>query len=170
MMITSFSMRRVSFLLPGFTLTEMIIQALDYHKFERPGTTVQPFASRKVIWHHHRVKPLPKGEVCTVSKSSVMLRNYLLVTFRNLFRNGFYSVINISGLAIGIACSILILLWVTDELSYDKFHPKADRLYQVWVNAYFDGKINSWTSLPLPSYEELKTADANIVHSLVTDW
>jgi putative ABC transport system permease protein len=99
-----------------------------------------------------------------------MLKNYFVVTLRNLLRNGFYSVINISGLAIGITCSILILLWVADETSFDKFHPKADRLYQVWVNAYFDGKINSWTSVPLPTYEEMKTADANIKRALVTDW
>jgi len=99
-----------------------------------------------------------------------MLRNYLLVTFRNLFKNGFYSFINISGLAIGITCSILIVLWVADETSFDKFHPKADRLYQVWVNAYFDGRINSWTSLPLPTAEALKPADANIAHAAVTDW
>lgn len=99
-----------------------------------------------------------------------MLRNYLLVTFRNLRKNGFYSFINISGLAIGITCSILILLWVADETSFDKMHPKADRLYQVWVNAHFDGRINSWTSVPLPTYEAMKTANANIVHALVTDW
>jgi putative ABC transport system permease protein len=99
-----------------------------------------------------------------------MLRNYLRVTFRNLVKSGFYSFINIAGLALGITCSILILLWVSDETSFDKFHPKADRLYQVWVNAYFDGSINSWTSLPLPTYEELKTADANIARALVTDW
>lgn len=85
-------------------------------------------------------------------------------------KNGFYSFINIAGLAIGITCSILIILWVNDETSFDKFHPKADRLYQVWVNAHFDGRINSWTSLPLPTYEALKTANANIVHSLVMDW
>jgi putative ABC transport system permease protein len=99
-----------------------------------------------------------------------MLRNYLRVTFRNLVKNGFYSFINISGLALGIICSILILLWVADETSFDKFHPKADRLYQVWVNAHFDGRLNSWTSVPLPTYEELKTADANIARALVTDW
>lgn len=99
-----------------------------------------------------------------------MLKNYFLVTFRSLRKNGFYSFINIAGLAIGITCSILILLWVADETSFDKFHPKADRLYQVWVNAHFDGRINSWTSLPLPTYEAMKTANANIVHSLVTDW
>jgi putative ABC transport system permease protein len=99
-----------------------------------------------------------------------MLRNYLLITLRNLRKNGFYSSINIAGLAIGITCSILIILWVADETSFDKFHPKADRLYQVWGNAHFDGRVNSWTSLPLPTYEALKTANANIVHSLVTDW
>jgi putative ABC transport system permease protein len=99
-----------------------------------------------------------------------MLRNYLLVTFRNLLKNGFYSFINISGLAIGITCSILILLWVADETSFDKFIPKSDRLYQVWVNAHFDGKVNSWTSVPLPTAEAMKPADANIAHAAVTDW
>ena len=99
-----------------------------------------------------------------------MLRNYLIVTFRNLRKNGFYSFINISGLAIGITCSILIILWVADETSFNTFHPKADRLYQVWVNAYFDGRINSWTSVPLPTHEAMKPANSNIVHATVTDW
>lgn len=99
-----------------------------------------------------------------------MFKNYVLITARNLFKNGFYSFINISGLAIGITCSILILLWVDDETSYDKFHPKADRLYQVWVKAFFDGKISSWTSVPLPTYEAFKTADSNIKRMSVTDW
>ncbi len=99
-----------------------------------------------------------------------MFRNYFVITIRNLFKNGFYSFINIAGLSIGITCSILILLWVKDEVSFDKFHPKADRLYQVWVSAVFDGKINSWTSVPLPTYEAMKTADNNIKRSAVTDW
>lgn len=99
-----------------------------------------------------------------------MFRNYLIVTFRNLLKNGFYSFINIAGLAIGITCSILILLWVADETSYDRFLPKNDRLYQVWVKAHFDGRINSWTSVPLPTAEAMKPADANIVRAAVTDW
>lgn len=99
-----------------------------------------------------------------------MFKNYLTITVRNLFKNGFYSFINIAGLAIGITCSILILLWVADETSFDKFHPKADRLYQVWVNATFNGQINSWTSVPLPTYEAMKTADSNIKRTVVTDW
>ncbi len=99
-----------------------------------------------------------------------MLRNYVVITLRNLFKNGFYSFINIGGLAIGIACSILIVLWVVDELSFDRFIPKKDRLYQVWINAYFDGKINSWTSVPLPTYEAMKTAHSHISRAVVTDW
>jgi putative ABC transport system permease protein len=99
-----------------------------------------------------------------------MLKNYLVITFRSLRKNGFYSFINISGLAIGITCSILIILWVGDETSFDKFHPKADRLYQVWANAWFDGRINSWTSVPLPTGEAMKPANANIVHAAVADW
>jgi len=99
-----------------------------------------------------------------------MFKNFALITVRNIFKNGFYSFINIAGLAIGITCSILILLWVADETSYDKFHPKADRLYQVWVKAFFDGKISSWTSVPLPTYEAFKTANSNIQRMAVTDW
>jgi len=99
-----------------------------------------------------------------------MFRNYFLITVRNLFKNGFYSFINIAGLAIGITCSILILLWVDDEVSFDKFHSKVDRIQQVWVTASFDGKINSWTSVPLPTYEAMKTANNHIKRSLVTDW
>jgi len=60
-----------------------------------------------------------------------MLRNYLKIAIRNLKRHKGYSLINISGLAIGMACCILILLYVADELSYDNFHEKAERIYRV---------------------------------------
>jgi ABC-type antimicrobial peptide transport system permease subunit len=109
-------------------------------------------------------------ESISVITRNVMFRNYFLVTIRNLFKNRFYSFINITGLAIGITCSILILLWVFDELSYNKFLPKSDRLSQLWVNAFFDGEINSWNSVPLPTYEAMKTADSHIKRVTVTDW
>ena len=60
-----------------------------------------------------------------------MLNNYLKIALRNLLRQKAFSFINISGLAIGMACSILILLWVQDELSYDRFHEKGDNIYRV---------------------------------------
>ncbi len=99
-----------------------------------------------------------------------MLKNYLLVALRNLRKNVTYSFINIAGLSIGIVCTLLIMLWVFDELSFDKFQPKADRLYQVYVNADFDGKINTWNSVPQPTHEALKTEDSNIANTCISDW
>lgn len=99
-----------------------------------------------------------------------MLRNFLLIAFRNLKKNGLYSFINISGLSIGIVCSVLILLWVADELAFDKFIPKSNKLYQVWISSDFDGKINNWRSVPLPTYEAVKTADNSIKNSVVVGW
>ncbi|MDP8268592.1 MAG: ABC transporter permease, partial [Candidatus Tenebribacter davisii] len=58
-----------------------------------------------------------------------MLKNYLKIAFRNLMRHKGFSAINIIGLAIGIACSILILLWIQDEVSFDNFHHDADRIF-----------------------------------------
>jgi putative ABC transport system permease protein len=60
-----------------------------------------------------------------------MIVNYLKVSYRRLIRQKLYTMINISGLAVGLGCSILIGLYVIDELSYDKFHKKADRLYRI---------------------------------------
>jgi len=99
-----------------------------------------------------------------------MFKNYLLVTLRNLRKNVTYSFINIAGLSIGIVSSLLIMLWVFDELSFNKFLPKSDRLYQAWINAHFDGKINSWNSVPQPTHEALKTEDSNILNTTITDW
>src|SRR5882724_7611481 len=77
-----------------------------------------------------------------------MLRNYFKVALRNLLRNKGFSIINISGLAIGMASAILILLWIQNEISYDRFHAKGDRLYQVWSNDKIDGTIRSLTNTP----------------------
>ncbi|MGH7455715.1 MAG: ABC transporter permease, partial [bacterium] len=60
-----------------------------------------------------------------------MLKNYLKLAVRNLLKHKAYSSINIAGLALGMACCILILLYVQDELSYDKFHRDADRIFRV---------------------------------------
>jgi predicted permease len=99
-----------------------------------------------------------------------MFKNYALITLRNLFRNKVYSFINIVGLAIGLTCSLLIFLWVQDELSFDTFHPKADRLYQVWLQARWEEDLGSQQALPLPTYEALKTANSHIERVAVSDW
>ncbi|WP_143305492.1 ABC transporter permease [Chitinophaga vietnamensis] len=60
-----------------------------------------------------------------------MLKNYIKTAWRNIRRNKLFSALNIFGLATGMACSILIFLWVQDETSYDRFHPHADHTYRV---------------------------------------
>jgi putative ABC transport system permease protein len=60
-----------------------------------------------------------------------MLKNYLKIGWRNLLKNKGFSIINITGLAAGLACFILIALYVADELSYDRYNEKADRIYRV---------------------------------------
>ena len=60
-----------------------------------------------------------------------MFQNYLSVAVRNLRRHPAYSLINVAGLAIGMATCILILLYIQDELSYDRYHPHADRVYRI---------------------------------------
>lgn len=68
-----------------------------------------------------------------------MLNNYFKIAFRNLWKNKGYSAINIFGLAAGLATCLLIILYVWDELSYDKFHVKADRIYRINSDIKFGG-------------------------------
>jgi len=60
-----------------------------------------------------------------------LIQNYIKIAFRNLTKHPLYSFVNIAGLAVGLACTILILQWVRDELSFDRFHPGADRIYRM---------------------------------------
>ena len=69
-----------------------------------------------------------------------MIKNYILTAVRNLKKHPSFSFINIVGLAIGMACSILILLWVQDELKFDKWHPKKDRIERVLVRLFNNGE------------------------------
>ncbi|HOY21101.1 MAG TPA: ABC transporter permease [Haliscomenobacter sp.] len=71
-----------------------------------------------------------------------MFKNYLLTTLRQLWKHQGYTAINIAGLAVGIAVCLLIALWVKDELQYDQFHQKADRIYRVLWNGKFGD--NEW--------------------------
>ena len=68
-----------------------------------------------------------------------MFLNYVLIALRNLFKQKAYTLINITGMASGITCSIFIILFVNHELSYDRFHTKAERIFRVGVSGKFSG-------------------------------
>ncbi|WP_462264107.1 ABC transporter permease [Mucilaginibacter sp.] len=77
-----------------------------------------------------------------------MLKNYFKIAWRNLGRNLSFSVINILGLSIGMASALLILLWIQNEVSYDRFHEKDNRLYRINNRDKFDGELHAWESTP----------------------
>lgn len=85
-----------------------------------------------------------------------MIRNYFKTAWRNLLRNKGFSVINISGLALGLTCSLLIILWIRDERSVDGFHKNGRQLYQVYERNYYDGKIDAGYPTQGLLAEELK--------------
>ncbi len=97
-----------------------------------------------------------------------MIRNYLKIAWRNLYYNKFFSLINIFGLALGIVCSILISLWIVDELSWDKFHTNIDRIYRVYMNRPGDDGTFTQTVVPLATWEPLKT-EAGVKYAIPTD-
>jgi putative ABC transport system permease protein len=85
-----------------------------------------------------------------------MFKSYLKIAWRNIWRNKAFSITNLSGLTIGMTCTMLILLWVQDELNWDKFHPDHQNIYQLMVNRDFNGEVNTDKSVPFPLAEELK--------------
>jgi putative ABC transport system permease protein len=64
-----------------------------------------------------------------------MFKNYFKTAIRNLLRNRIYSIINISGLSLGLACAMLIILYLKDELSYDRFHVNVKQIYRIFTQA-----------------------------------
>ncbi|NIM57704.1 MAG: FtsX-like permease family protein [Candidatus Aenigmarchaeota archaeon] len=94
-----------------------------------------------------------------------MLKNYLKIALRNIRRYKGYSFINIAGLAIGMACCILILLWVQDELSYDRFHENADYIYRVIQDINFADHSTTWAITQGPLGPSLKEDFPEIINT-----
>jgi len=84
-----------------------------------------------------------------------MFKNHFKIAWRNLSRNRSHSLINLLGLAIGIACCLLIVIWVADELSYDTWNKKADRIYRVTADINFAGSHKQYSVTPAPLAEAL---------------
>lgn len=85
-----------------------------------------------------------------------MIIHYIKIAWRNILRYKSFSIINILGLALGMACSILILLWVHDEKTFDNFHKNGDRLFAIYESQYIDGEVQSGYYTPGLLGSELK--------------
>ena len=85
-----------------------------------------------------------------------MFKNYLKIAWRNLIRNKSFSVLNIVGLAMGLAVTTLIILWITYEITFDQFHTNIDRVYEVNNQYTVDGEIWTWNSTPKAMAKAIK--------------
>ena len=85
-----------------------------------------------------------------------MIKNYFKTTFRSLLKNRSYSFLNISGLAIGIACASLIFLWVQDELTFNHNFEKRDNIYRIYENQTYEGKVSTFHATPGPMAKAMK--------------
>ncbi len=93
-----------------------------------------------------------------------MLKNYFKIAMRNIRRHMGYSFINIAGLAIGITCTLLILLWIQDELAYDRFHEKGGNIYRIIVED--EQRLQYAGTCPIPLGPHSKQAYPEVLDSI----
>jgi predicted permease len=99
-----------------------------------------------------------------------MFRHYLTVAFRQIIRNKAFSFINVLGLALGLTCSLLIFLWVRDEMSMDRYHPDGPHLYQIMERQLYDGKRDAIPNTPGLLTLELPKKFPEIVRAAGFSW
>ena len=90
-----------------------------------------------------------------------MLKNYFKTAFRSLVKNKMHSILNITGLSVGIAVALLIGLWINDELGFDKYHQNYNSIAQVLQNQTLNGEVSTQPTIPMPLGDELRTTYGN---------
>src|SRR5215210_2344941 len=85
-----------------------------------------------------------------------MLKNFFKIAVRNLLKRKVYTLINILGLATGMAVCLLIILFIQDELSFDKFHEKGDQVYRMVLERKYPGRSTSYSIIPQTIGEAVK--------------
>lgn len=101
---------------------------------------------------------------------NVMFKNYLKIAWRNLSRNKASSFINIAGLSVGLACSLLILLWVQNEYNMDAWHPEGARIYGIYERMHFRDKAVAGYGAPALIADELKKVIPEVQYATQVDW
>jgi putative ABC transport system permease protein len=99
-----------------------------------------------------------------------MLKNYIKTAFRNLVRNKAFSIINISGLALGLTCSLLIMLWIEDEKKVDAFHQNGAQLYSVFERQYRDKDVSAFHGGPGVLADEMKKVLPEVEYATNYAW
>ena len=125
-----------------FCIADTLHDLYDYKR--------KTYGKRKAdFWYWKQVLvSIPKSHYNGFVWRLAMLKNYIKITIRNLKNHKGYSFINISGLALGMACFIIILFWVHDELNFDQFHKHKDYLYRVIEQQTYEDHTNHVAATP----------------------
>ncbi len=99
-----------------------------------------------------------------------MIQNYFKIAWRNLWKNKTFSLINMMGLALGMSCSLLIMLWVQDEFKIDAFHAQGKQLYKVYERQYHDGKVEARNNTPALMADEMKKTLPEVQNACSVDY
>ncbi|MEM6767380.1 MAG: FtsX-like permease family protein [Bacteroidota bacterium] len=100
-----------------------------------------------------------------------MIKNYLLIAFRNAWRHKGYAFINLLGLSIGLACSFIIFLWIEDETKVNRFHENQETLFQAKRHVKFtDGQVFTWGSVTQPMSLALEKEYPEVAHAEMLSW
>ena len=99
-----------------------------------------------------------------------MLKNYFKTAIRSFVKQKGYTAINIAGLTVGIVSSLLILLWVQDEVNKDKFHENDAQLFQVMRFMSVDGEVLTGSSIPKPLAQVLEDEYPEVEHAELLSW
>jgi putative ABC transport system permease protein len=120
-----------------------------------------------VLWYWKQIfRAFPTFILNTIKWSIIMFKNHFKITLRHFKKQKGYSLINISGLAIGLTCCILILLWVQDELSYDKYNANHDQIYRICISWLVETNEESQSTTPPPLANVLKSDYPEVQHAV----
>lgn len=117
-----------------------------------------------------RYRPPKDGRKWSLSSGYSMMKNYGKTIRRNFLQSKTFSFINITGLAVGMASALLILLWIRHEMSYDLFHEKKDRIYAAFNRATINGSVACWPGTPIPMGPALQKEYPQIEEAVRTNW
>jgi putative ABC transport system permease protein len=117
-------------------------------------------AKRRLFWNtlrFFRPEIILRNKLHRKHKPFLMLNHFLKIFVRTSLKNASYSFINISGLAVGLACCIFALLWILDETSFDRFHNEGNLIYSIRTNFTFDDGISTFPNTPGPLAEAVRS-------------
>ena len=126
-----------------WTILPIYLDETALGDFEEEYSTISQKSGLAIamLWYCKQiVKSIPPFLINSLLWWGIMLKNYMIIALRDLKKNKIYSFINIFGLAIGIACCIVIVLFVQDELSYDRYHENADQIYRITSKRQLPGR------------------------------